>query len=214
MSGLLGWAKGRVRPVWTIGRQTGVSATFAAQLGAALFVIGGGLNLFTAFQPSVPGADTDLLVVAGLGVAVAGVAIWFLPWARWSARATLWLVPFALLCVALSNMAGGRDPWEWDLYFLVVFVWIGICQRPGVSLCSLPLFAAAYVLPLFPTHQTSTMALTSVVYVGIVCAVVGESVAWVRGTGSRPSPSSARSWATCRAWPTTAPTTVCGRCSS
>ena len=121
----------------------------------------------------------DLLVIFGLGVALAGVVIWYLPWARWSMRATLWLVPLALLCVALSNMAGGRDPWEWDLYFLVVFVWIGICQRPGVSLGMLPLFAVAYLAPLYPTHQTSAMAFSSVIYVGIVCAVVGESVAWV-----------------------------------
>ena len=178
-SGLLGWARDRIQPVWSNGHQSGVSATLAARLGAVLFVVGGALNLFTALQPSVPSADADLLVIFGLGAALAGVVIWYLPWARWSMRATLWLVPLALLCVALSNMAGGQDPWEWDLYFLVVFVWIGICQRPGVSLGMLPLFAVAYLAPLYPTHQTSAMALSSVIYVGIVCAVVGESVAWV-----------------------------------
>ena len=130
-------------------------------------------------QPSAAGVSIWAITAIGVGALLAGVVIWYLPWARWSMRATLWLVPLALLCVALSNMAGGQDPWEWDLYFLVVFVWIGICQRPGVSLGMLPLFAVAYLAPLYPTHQTSAMALSSVIYVGIVCAVVGESIAWV-----------------------------------
>ena len=177
--GLLGWARNRVKRVWNSGCQPGMSATFAARFAALIFLIGGTANLLTALQPLVPGIDIPLLVATGVCALLAGVVVWLLPWARWSMRTTLWLVPFGLVLVALANMAGGQDPWEWSAFFIVVFAWIGICQGPGVSLWMLPPFAVAYLVPLFPTHQSSATALSSVVFVGVTCAVVGESLAWV-----------------------------------
>ncbi len=178
-SGLLGWARGRIQHVWNNGQQPGVSATFAAHLAALIFLVGGTANLLTALQPTVPGIDMPLLVATGAYALLAGVVVWLLPWARWSMRATLWLVPLGLLLVALSNVAGGQDPWEWSAFFIVVFAWIGICQSPGTSLRMLAPFVVAYLAPLFPTHQASATALSSVVFVGFTCVVVGESLAWV-----------------------------------
>jgi PAS domain S-box-containing protein/putative nucleotidyltransferase with HDIG domain len=177
--GLLRWAQVKIKPAWGGGHRSGVSATFAARSAALLLLVGSAIDLVSVLQPSTPGAGTVALLLVGVCAASAGVLIWCLPWSRWSIRATLWLVPVAMLGIALGNLADGQNPWEWSPFFLVVFAWIGICHRPGRSLWMLPVFAVAYAAPLFPTHQTSAVALTSVVFVGIVCALVGESLAWV-----------------------------------
>lgn len=151
----------------------------AARFAAALLVIGGAVDLASALQPAVYGLNPELVVAIGVCTMLIGVGVWLLPWQRWQRPATLRLVPLALLCIALSNTVGGQDPWEWSLFFLVVFAWVGMCHPRGRSLWVLPIFALAYLVPLWPTHQVSTVALTSGVYVGIVCVVLAESVAWI-----------------------------------
>ncbi len=167
------------RPAGHDGRQLGISTTLAARSAAVLLIIGGAVDLVSAPQPSVHGLNPGLIVVIGLSVALVGIGVWLLPWHRWSRRATFWLVPVALLCIAVSNVAGGQDPWEWSLFFLIVFAWIGMCQPQGRSLWALPFFAIAYVAPLYPTHQASSLPLISVVYVGLACVILAESVAWL-----------------------------------
>jgi PAS domain S-box-containing protein/putative nucleotidyltransferase with HDIG domain len=178
-SGLLTWARDGLQNVWSGEGRSGVSVTFAARSAALIFLIGGTVDLLTALQPAAAGVSIWVLAAIGVGASLAGVVSWFLPWRRWPIRATLWLIPVGLLCIALSNMASGQNPWEWSAFFIVVFAWIGICHRPGTSLWMLVPFVVAYVAPLYPTHQASAMALSSVIFVGVTCAVVGESMAWV-----------------------------------
>jgi putative nucleotidyltransferase with HDIG domain/PAS domain S-box-containing protein len=178
-SDLLTRTRDGLQSVWSGEGRSGVSVTFAARSAALIFLIGGVVDLLTALQPSVAGVSIWVTAAIGVGALLAGVVSWFLPWWRWSIRATLWLVPVGLLCIALSNMASGQNPWEWSAFFIVIFAWIGICHRPRTSLWMLAPFVVAYVAPLFPTHQASPMALSSVIFVGITCIVVGESMAWV-----------------------------------
>jgi PAS domain S-box-containing protein/putative nucleotidyltransferase with HDIG domain len=178
-SDLLTRTWGGLQSAWSGEGRSGVSVTFAARSAALIFLIGGVVDLLTALQPAVAGVSTWVTAAIGVGALLAGVVSWFLPWRRWSIRGTLWLVPVGLLCIALSNIASGQSPWEWSAFFIVIFAWIGICHRPGTSLWMLAPFVVAYVAPLFPTHQASAVALSSVIFVGITCIVVGESMAWV-----------------------------------
>ncbi len=43
----------------------------------------------------------------------------------------------------------------------------------------LPLFAAAYVIPLLLTHHDLPLTLSSAALIGVLCLVVAETVAWI-----------------------------------
>ena len=162
-----------------------LSRRVIARSAAVLLVLGGVLNLGAAFQP-VAGDVVLLEAAIGVATAIVGLVVWGLPWERWPVRATAWLAPVAFCAVALSNAAGGKDPWSYAPFFLVVFAWIGICQPRGTSVWLLPLFVAAYVIPLYVLGQANAVALTSTIYVATAGLLIGESVAWVsarwRGT--------------------------------
>src|SRR3954470_5724087 len=72
----------------------------AGELSAVLFVLCGGLVAATApLMPAGPHLHRGVLVAVGLVAAAAGVVTGALPWQRWPRWATLWLVPFAFLCI-------------------------------------------------------------------------------------------------------------------
>ena len=141
-------------------------------------MISGVVNLVSMAQP-VAGEHVLGELLTGLAVTSTGLVLWLLPWNRWPLRASLGAVPVAFLFTALSNWAGGEDPWSYAVFFLVAFAWVGICHRRGTSAMMLPLFAAAYLVPLLVWHQDSSVALASTIYVGLACLLIGESVAWV-----------------------------------
>ena len=159
-------------------RSFGLSNRLVGRSAALLFAICGIVNLVAALQP-VPGVDGVFEATIGVGAIVAGMIAWYLPWNRWPAHASLWLAPFAFCGIALSNASGGQDPWSYAAFFLVTFAWLGICHPRGTSLVMLPLFVAAYLLPLPYLGQATSVALVSTLYVGIACLLVGESVGWV-----------------------------------
>jgi diguanylate cyclase (GGDEF)-like protein/PAS domain S-box-containing protein len=159
-------------------RTFGLSKQLVGRSAALLFVISGAVNLAAAFQ-TVEGANRLLVLCNGLAVTLLGLLAWRLPWERWSPRATLWLSPVAFAAVALSNTAGGDDPWSYAAFYMIIFAWVGICHAPRTSFWLMPLFVAAYVIPLGPLHMASTTSYLSTVYVGAACLLIGESVAWV-----------------------------------
>ncbi len=178
--GLVRWSQGKIQSVWDGNTlRSGIPSAFAARSAAVLLFVGGLLYLALVAQPSVPRESDAALAATGVASMLVAAVVWRLPWARWTSRATLWLIPVALACIACGNVSGGRDPWDWSPFFLLLFVWIGVCQKPGTSVRALPLFVVAYGAPLLATQQTSAVALTSLVFVGVVCVVIGESVAWV-----------------------------------
>ena len=174
------WSQGKIQSVWDGNAlRSGIPSAFAARSAAVLLFVGGLLYVALVAQPSVPAASDVALAATGAACMLTAAIVWRLPWARWSSRATLWLIPAASVCIAFGNLSGGRNPWDWSPFFLLLFVWIGVCQKPGTSVRALPLFVVAYGAPLVATRQTSAIALVSLVFVGVVCAVIGESVAWV-----------------------------------
>jgi diguanylate cyclase (GGDEF)-like protein/PAS domain S-box-containing protein len=107
-----------------------------------------------------------------------GACFWFLPWQRWPRRVSLIIVPVAFALIAASNMAD-PNPYTYGVYYLIGFLWIGVAQPRGTSLFALPVFGAAYVVPLLLMSDTPDFAITSGIYVGLVCLLTGETVAWV-----------------------------------
>jgi hypothetical protein len=79
----------------------------AALTAGALFAVGA---LLAIIALPLPGDSSNvLLAVVGLADTVAALLCVFLPWDRWSHRATLWIVPIGLVITGLSS-GGGLVP--------------------------------------------------------------------------------------------------------
>ena len=145
---------------------------------AAILWIGCGA-LVAAGSALLPGGEefhrTGVLVVGAVALAV-GAVVWQLPWNRWDPKATLLLVPVAFTVIGAFNRFAG-DPWLYDMFFIVSFVWLGLAHRMGTSTASAPLLAVAYLVPLIGTAD-DVRGPASLVFVLPVCVVLGEASAW------------------------------------
>jgi signal transduction histidine kinase len=149
---------------------------------AGLLFIGSGLLGAVTIPLTPDDANKPVLVLTAVVAVSIGAAVWAAPWERWPRSATLWLVTPAFGLIALTNAYGGSDPYSFAVYFVVVFVWIGLCHPRWTSLAFAPLAAVAYVLPLL-SLQGSHLAngLGSAAVVIPVCVLVGESLSWILG---------------------------------
>ena len=131
------------------------------------------------------GEDAFGILVVGLASAMAALVLWRLPWNRWPSYASLIVVPIGFTLIVARNSLGDVDSTLYPILFVLAFTWIGVTQRQGMSVMLLPLFVAAYLSPVLGTDLSSSMSWTSVIYVGLVCVLVGETLAWVVGQLSR-----------------------------
>jgi diguanylate cyclase (GGDEF)-like protein/PAS domain S-box-containing protein len=122
-------------------------------------------------------ANRPAVVAVGMLATVIGVVVWVLPWQRWGPRATLALVPIAMLVIASFNRAAA-DPWIYSQFFLVAFVWVGLAHRPGTPTLSTPFLVAAYLAPLLGRGE-DPRAVAGLIYVLPTCLILGEAAAWV-----------------------------------
>ncbi len=106
------------------------------------------------------------------------MVIGLLPWQRWRRSATLWVMPPAFACVVAHNVATHADGFRYGLFYMVVFIWLGLGHRPGMSIRFAPLLVAAYVAPLLIVGET-TPGLASAAFAVPTTLLMGETVAWV-----------------------------------
>jgi diguanylate cyclase (GGDEF)-like protein len=143
---------------------------------AAILFFGSGIAAI--LLPSPASTNRIVQVATGLLAVMIGVFAWYAPWERWPLKATLALVPFALALLGSSVLLGNYNRSTYALYYLIVFVWIGVSHRRGTSLAFAPLAAAVYVFPLMATGR-ATDALTSVWEVIVLGMLVGEGLSWM-----------------------------------
>jgi signal transduction histidine kinase len=149
---------------------------------AGLLFAGSGV-LGAATIPVAPSdANKPVLILTAVVAVAIGAIVWVAPWDRWPRSRTLWLVPPAFGLIALTNAFGGSDPYSFAVYFVVVFVWIGLCHPRWTSVAVAPVAALAYVLPLFSlkgSHLANGLGSAAVVIP--ICVLVGESLSWILG---------------------------------
>src|SRR6266702_1916534 len=145
---------------------------------AAMFFAGSGvLGLVTLPLPA-PGLNV-IATAAVCAVALAiGIALWLAPWETWPPLASLGIVPPAFALIALGNAFGGSNLYAYGVFFVVVFVWIGMAHPPRTSVAMSPLAAAAYVLPLFSLPGNVGAGLSSAAITVPIFVLVGEGIAW------------------------------------
>lgn len=150
-----------------------------------MFLLCGAFVLLgTLFLPAFPGSSK--WAVAGVAVLAlgCGVVVGLLPWERWHRSATLWMLPVSLTTVVLFNIATNAYGYGYASFYMVVFVWLGLGHRQGMSLRFTPMLVVAYALPLAVTHA-GTPGFESMAYVLPTIVLMGETVSWVAGRAQR-----------------------------
>jgi signal transduction histidine kinase len=151
-------------------------ALWAGRLAALFFAFGGILGLVT-LPLLPPDAGVGASAIVSLLAVAAGIATWRVPWSRLPPRSTLWLVVPGLALIAVGNAAGGSGHFSYPVFFLLVFVWLGIMHPPRTSLIVLPLAAVAYLVPLaYLTEPDQAAGVASAAVVLPVCVLVGETL--------------------------------------
>ena len=116
--------------------------------------------------------------MAGLAIALAA-ATWVAPWWRWPPRANLVLVPGAFALIVVAGRYGSVSGYSYSAYFVVVFAWVGLTQRPRTVLWLMPLATGAYLVPALEMAHPPPGAYSSAPVVLPVCLVVAETIARV-----------------------------------
>ncbi len=152
-------------------------ATSGGRQAAVLLVAAGALTVVNNYLPGNEHLDIGTLnAIAALAICV-GVLCWFLPWERYSPRASLVIAPFALGLIASADYLGGVSAYSYAVYFVVLFVWIGLAHPPGTALLVLAPTAAAYVWPLWARGDPVGGGVASVTVALPVCLLVAETIA-------------------------------------
>ena len=149
----------------------------AGRQGGQLLLAAG---LFTLVNNYLPGSShLDLLVlntVAGLAIAL-GAGCLVVPWERLPLRAPLVVLVMALALLATAGTYGNISPYSYAVYYVVVFVWVGIAQPPRTSLWVSPLAVVSYLVPFLVADDPPETAIGSVTVAVPVCVLVGEVLA-------------------------------------
>ena len=157
-----------------------LSQSFAGRLAGVLFFFYGFLVLVTS--PLALRADTNRSIVYYLGIIAmaTGLVTWYIPWKRWSIRATLVLPVFAFIVISVLDAAVDNVHAQYGALFLVVFAWLGLCHPRGTSTYLLPIAAVLYGYPLILiSHYSFVTILGSVSYLAPSWWLLGETVAWI-----------------------------------
>lgn len=166
-----------LRRAVTIQHGTEGRRALLGRLAGVLFLGSGLVALVT-----LPIAPADENVAASSVVAVVAVGIgvlaWVAPWSRWHARASLAIVPPAFALIALGNLYGGADTHTYGVFFVVVFVWIGIAHGRWYSLAAAPLAAIAYVAPIYSLPGDVGAGIGSAALTIPISVLMGEALAW------------------------------------
>jgi diguanylate cyclase (GGDEF)-like protein len=141
-------------------------------------VIGLCAAAFTALAAFLPGPDgfdrVGVLLVCA-ATALCSLVMWLPWWPRLGGRATLAMVPVALTLIAVHNSVGAVDPFRYGVFYLLLFVWIGMYHRPGTALLAAAPTLVSYAVPLMASENLT--ALATAVYAVPMYVVVGELLA-------------------------------------
>jgi diguanylate cyclase (GGDEF)-like protein len=147
----------------------GPHARTAARQAAGLFAAAGLLAFVSAARP----AGSDALIGIGIADLVVAVVIWLLPWERWPRGSSLLIAFPALVIIGVADRFGGPSPYTYALFFILLFVWIGVSQPPRSGLLVAAPALVAYMVPLTTVEHASVAAESAIVAIP-VCVLIAE----------------------------------------
>ncbi|HVF03429.1 MAG TPA: ATP-binding protein [Frankiaceae bacterium] len=152
----------------------------SGRLAGLLLMAAGAFTVVNNYLPGSEYLDVAVLNSVGFGALALGLIAYRLPWQRWHPRLSLVLGLIAFALIAVSNQFGGVSAYSYAVYYVLVFVWVGVSHPPRTSWLLAPAAAAAYVLPFLLRPEVAAVnAVTSVTVAIPVCVLVGETIARV-----------------------------------
>ena len=149
----------------------------AGRQGGQLLLAAGAFTLVNNYLPGSSHLNVGVLNAVALLAAALGAACLVIPWDRLPLRAPLVLLLAAFGLLATAGTFGDVSPYSYAVYYVVVFVWVGIAQPPGTSLWVSPLAVVSYLLPFLVADAPPPTAIGSVTVAVPVCVLVGEVLA-------------------------------------
>jgi diguanylate cyclase (GGDEF)-like protein len=142
-----------------------------------LFVILGAAGFSAFFIPGGPAYHHVTILVANLIVLAAGGLLRTRHASRLAGYRSLAIPALGLGVCAACDANGLLTPVALGVYFVAVFLWIGLWHPPGTAVRFTPIAVAAYLLPYTADAPNQSGTEASVVLVIGVCIVVAEVVA-------------------------------------
>jgi diguanylate cyclase (GGDEF)-like protein len=134
-----------------------------------------GFTALAILLPAPEGFDRVGVLLVCVVTALASLVM-FLPWwQRRGVRATLVMVPVALVLISVHNALGAVDPFRYGVFYLLLFVWIGMYHPPWTALVAGVPTTVSYAVPLIASGNH--VALATAVYAVPMYVVVGELLA-------------------------------------
>ncbi len=154
-----------------------LSRLLLARVSAGFIVLAGVLGAGRAALMPAPGADTSgLLILSGVAVA-AGTTAAFLPWNRLPRWALASMALLSLGLIGANGYLNAEDVRIHAIYYVVVFMWVGLALPRGSSLLLAPVMAFSYAAPLVALGRASELMTLSVLLPA--CLFVGEAARWL-----------------------------------
>ncbi|HEY7280769.1 MAG TPA: ATP-binding protein [Actinomycetota bacterium] len=154
-------------------------ARFTARLAAFLFLGSGALLLVNVPLPGPPDLNRLGELVVGASAIAIGAFVWRFHWERHDLRWQLALIAPALTLIALGNFFGGSNPpYAYGVFFVVVFMWIGLTFPRWTSVFVAPAALVAYVVPILYLPGDVGYGLSTAAITIPVCILVAETLAW------------------------------------
>ena len=149
----------------------------AGRSGGQLLLAAGVFTLVNNYLPGSAHLDLAVLNTVGLLAVGLGALCFVVPWERLPVRAPLALLLLAFGLLATAGTYGEVSAYSYAVYYVVVFVWVGIAQPPRTSLWVSPLAVVSYLLPFLVVDEPPDTAIGSVTVAVPVCVLVGEVLA-------------------------------------
>ena len=154
----------------------GIRRKVAARRAALFFFIAGALAIVSSVVLPAAQAQQRIFIALGLLDIALAVVLWLLPWSRWPRRALLGIVPVGFVIIGLFYYVGATPLVVYPIFFILLFIWVGLSLPPWTSPALTPLTAAAYILPLrWPGPHMATIDLALVAVP--LCILIGEVIA-------------------------------------
>jgi diguanylate cyclase (GGDEF)-like protein len=148
-----------------------------ARVSAGFIVLAGVLGAVRAAL--VPAAGTDshaILILSGVAVA-AGTTAALLPWNRLPRPALGVLALLSLGLIGANGYLTGEDARINSIYYVVVFMWVGLALPRGSCLALAPVLALSFAAPLVALGRSSELLALSLLVPA--CVFVGEVARWL-----------------------------------